>query len=125
MVQIIEMFNSKFTNYQEGWVGKFEREKRKLQDVFVDSALEIEHIGSTSIPGLSAKLIIDIAVLVESIDNISKIVSTVSSLGCKYEPSMSSAERFFLGKEALLNTIYRWRAQPILFGHDKFCLEII
>lgn len=95
---MIEKFNSKFTNYQESWVKKFEEEKKKLQDVFGNIALEIEHIGSTSIPGLSAKPIIDMAVLVESIEDIDKIVSILSPLGYRYEPEISSVERIFFRK---------------------------
>ncbi|MDO8603971.1 MAG: GrpB family protein [bacterium] len=90
--------NSKFTNYQGSWVKKFEEEKKKLLVVFGDLAIEIQHIGNTSIPGMSAKPIIDIAVLIESIDDIDKIVSMLNSLGYSYEPSMSSAERIFFRK---------------------------
>jgi len=51
--------------YQPSWRGKFEAEKVKLQEVFNVKALAIEHIGSTSVEGLSTKPIIDIAVLME------------------------------------------------------------
>lgn len=79
-------------------MGKFEVEKEGIREAFGDVALEVEHIGSTAIPGLSAKPIIDVAVLVESIDDIRKIVSTVSSLGYEHKPEMSSVERIFFRK---------------------------
>lgn len=99
---MVRIHSSKFTNYQKAWVEKFKEEKEKIQEVFGDEAIEVEHIGSTSIPGLSAKPIIDIAVLVESIDDIDKIVSTLSSLEYRYEPGMSSAERIFFRKGNLV-----------------------
>ena len=90
--------HTKFLPYQPSWKEKFRKEKENLQDVFGDEAIAIEHIGSTSIEGLSAKPIIDIAVLVKSIDNIQHFVSKVSSLGYTYYPEMSSVERIFLRK---------------------------
>lgn len=51
--------------YQEEWPLLFEREKKRLLEILKDNALAIEHIGSTAIPGLAAKPIIDILLLVE------------------------------------------------------------
>ncbi|MCX6754890.1 MAG: GrpB family protein [Candidatus Nomurabacteria bacterium] len=89
-----------FTKYQEFWKTKFEIEKEKITKTFENKydVLNIEHIGSTSIPGLSAKPIIDIAVLVNSIDNIDPIINLIQELGYVYYPKMSSAERIFCRK---------------------------
>jgi GrpB-like predicted nucleotidyltransferase (UPF0157 family) len=50
--------------YDPDWPKKFETHARIIADALCDSALRIEHIGSTSVPGLSAKPIIDILVVV-------------------------------------------------------------
>lgn len=59
--------------YNEKWKEMFEEEKEKLINMFGDVALQIEHIGSTSIPGLSAKPIIDILVVLESFNEFEKV----------------------------------------------------
>lgn len=48
--------------YDNKWADMFAEEKVNLQKVFGEIAICIEHIGSTSVEGLSAKPIIDIAV---------------------------------------------------------------
>lgn len=52
----------KLENYNPAWAGEFGQEKRRLEKVFGESASVIEHVGSTAVPGLPAKPIIDIAV---------------------------------------------------------------
>jgi GrpB-like predicted nucleotidyltransferase (UPF0157 family) len=61
--------------YDENWIIEFEQEKVNLENIFKDLAIAIEHIGSTSIPGLSAKPIIDIAVGLERLEEFEKVRS--------------------------------------------------
>ena len=63
----------KIEAYNENWKLMFKEEKENLIKVFGDIALQIEHIGSTSIPGLSAKPIIDILVVLESFNEFEKV----------------------------------------------------
>jgi len=51
-------------DYNPEWPGQFAREAERIRAVLGNSALRIEHIGSTSIPGLIAKPIIDILLVV-------------------------------------------------------------
>lgn len=51
--------------YDDRWPALFEREKNRISKILRDRALMIEHIGSTSVPGLTAKPIIDILLVVE------------------------------------------------------------
>ena len=57
----------KLEQYDIKWQADFLAEKTELEKIFGEVALEIEHIGSTSVRGLSAKPIIDIAVAVNSL----------------------------------------------------------
>ena len=59
--------------YNSNWSKMFEEEKENLKKIFKDLAIEIEHIGSTSVEGLSAKPIIDVAVGVENLKDFEKI----------------------------------------------------
>jgi GrpB-like predicted nucleotidyltransferase (UPF0157 family) len=50
--------------YDPRWPSLFEREAERIRTALGDRALRIEHTGSTSVPGLAAKPIIDITLLV-------------------------------------------------------------
>jgi GrpB-like predicted nucleotidyltransferase (UPF0157 family) len=47
-------------DYDERWPALFEREAERVRGVLGDRALAVEHVGSTSVPGLPAKPVIDI-----------------------------------------------------------------
>jgi GrpB-like predicted nucleotidyltransferase (UPF0157 family) len=51
-------------DYDSSWPSKFAEHARIIGAALVEAALRIEHIGSTSVPGLAAKPIIDILVVV-------------------------------------------------------------
>lgn len=69
--------------YSALWPLEFLEEKRGLKKIFKDSALKIEHIGSTSIPGLPAKPLIDIAILVENIEVVDILRKELTASGYK------------------------------------------
>lgn len=53
--------------YDESWTRRFQAERGRIADALGPTATQIEHIGSTAVPGLAAKPIIDVLVTVESI----------------------------------------------------------
>lgn len=63
----------KIEKYDPHWQEEFNVEKENLEKIFGDVAKSIEHMGSTSIIGLSAKPIIDIAVGVDDLKDIGKV----------------------------------------------------
>jgi GrpB-like predicted nucleotidyltransferase (UPF0157 family) len=52
-------------DYDEEWPRRFDREEQRIRVALGDAALQIEHAGSTSVPGLAAKPIIDVVLVVE------------------------------------------------------------
>jgi GrpB-like predicted nucleotidyltransferase (UPF0157 family) len=52
-------------DYDPAWPERFQREKAKILTALGEAALSVEHIGSTSVPGLAAKPIVDILLVVE------------------------------------------------------------
>jgi GrpB-like predicted nucleotidyltransferase (UPF0157 family) len=50
--------------YEEAWPTRFEREAKRIRAALGVRALQLEHAGSTSVPGLAAKPIIDIVLAV-------------------------------------------------------------
>jgi GrpB-like predicted nucleotidyltransferase (UPF0157 family) len=55
------------SKYNPKWPAEFESIKSSLKEVLGDLALRIDHIGSTSVPGLGAKDVIDIQVTVHAL----------------------------------------------------------
>ena len=51
-------------DYDEEWPRRFEKLRARIWPVVSDVAIRIEHVGSTSVPGLAAKPIIDMTVVV-------------------------------------------------------------
>ncbi len=56
-----------FDPYDEIFPELFAKEKKRIAS-YLPKALQIEHVGSTAVPGLGGKGIIDIAILVEKQD---------------------------------------------------------
>jgi GrpB-like predicted nucleotidyltransferase (UPF0157 family) len=52
-------------DYDARWPGKFQQHAQIIERALGDAALSIDHVGSTSVPMLAAKPIIDIMVVVE------------------------------------------------------------
>ena len=59
--------------YNSNWKKEYEKEEKLLKEVLGDRIIEIHHIGSTSIEGLKAKPVIDILVVINSLDEINDI----------------------------------------------------
>ena len=51
--------------YDEAWPGQFRREEDRIRAALGSRALLVEHVGSTSVPGLAAKPVIDILLVVK------------------------------------------------------------
>lgn len=71
-------------SYSKKWSYMFTEEVEKLKLIFGNEIVEIHHIGSTSVPGLSAKPIIDIMPIVSNINQIDKYNQEMQAIG--YEP---------------------------------------
>jgi GrpB-like predicted nucleotidyltransferase (UPF0157 family) len=50
--------------YDPGWPALYEREAARIRGALGDRVVQLEHVGSTSVPGLSAKPVIDILLVV-------------------------------------------------------------
>lgn len=67
--------------YRAEWVELFEREAELIREVFGEELEEIHHIGSTSVPGLRAKPIIDMMPLVRQIERVEAFNEAMGALG--------------------------------------------
>lgn len=63
----IEKRHLELKEYDDRWSNMYLEHQYRIRDALSSTEVEIEHIGSTSVPGLSAKPIIDIVVTVQDI----------------------------------------------------------
>ncbi len=90
--------------YDPQWSDDFERIRAELCPALGDRALAIEHVGSTSVPGLAAKPIIDIDVVIASRDDLPDIIRLLAAIGYTHEGDIGipGREAFkYAGKEHL------------------------
>ncbi|MFH1405386.1 MAG: GrpB family protein [Patescibacteria group bacterium] len=69
------------SKYDPAWTQDFEIEKKAILDKFGDDLVAIEHIGSTAIPDMIAKPLIDFMVAIDSLDNYERFVGPLRELG--------------------------------------------
>jgi GrpB-like predicted nucleotidyltransferase (UPF0157 family) len=79
--------------YDPNWVTEFERIRDYLLTQIGDLVLEIKHVGSTSVPGLCAKPIIDIVAVMDSYDVFPQIVARLERVGFVHQGNGGIAER--------------------------------
>ncbi|MFN2464075.1 MAG: 2-amino-4-hydroxy-6-hydroxymethyldihydropteridine diphosphokinase [Candidatus Dormibacteria bacterium] len=73
-------------DYNPEWPEDFARERARLQERLGDTALRIDHVGSTAVPGLMAKAIIDIQVSVPDVADVDSYRVPLEDLGYAFEP---------------------------------------
>lgn len=67
--------------YDPSWPALFEKEAAALRSILGETLIEVHHIGSTSVPGLAAKPIIDIILEVSDLDELDAKGGQMEQLG--------------------------------------------
>jgi GrpB-like predicted nucleotidyltransferase (UPF0157 family) len=73
--------NYKIILYDPQWPILFSEESERINRIVGDNILEIYHIGSTSVPGMSGKATIDILFVVDDISKIDDYISHLKTIG--------------------------------------------
>jgi GrpB-like predicted nucleotidyltransferase (UPF0157 family) len=76
--------------YNPSWPAEFAGLAFDLRSTLSELALRIDHIGSTSVPGLDAKDIIDIQISLRSFEDFEPVQSALESLGYTLRPEYSA-----------------------------------
>jgi GrpB-like predicted nucleotidyltransferase (UPF0157 family) len=76
----------RIVDYDPGWPAMYEAEKKVILQAAGDWLVDIQHLGSTSVPGLAAKPVIDIVAAVTDLDDARNIVDPLAALGYDYVP---------------------------------------
>jgi GrpB-like predicted nucleotidyltransferase (UPF0157 family) len=82
--------------YDPSWPGRFELEREALDDAIRDWIVGgIHHVGSTAVPGLAAKPIIDILVGVDSLEASRPCIERLAVLSYEYAPYRADEMHWF------------------------------
>lgn len=71
-------------DYDPRWPQQFETLRLRVANLLNGLAVAIEHVGSTSVPGLAAKPIIDVDVLLKSAADLPAVISALASIGYQH-----------------------------------------
>ena len=118
MTRVIEV-----VNYDPLWIAAFEKEAATLNAVFGKRAIEVHHIGSTAVPGLAAKPIIDILVVLDNTDDINSFDRAMEDVGyrvrgeCLDAPIRGTPGRFYFTKET--NGVRSHHVHVCAKGHSE------
>jgi GrpB-like predicted nucleotidyltransferase (UPF0157 family) len=86
-------------DYDPDWAELFERERLALAPVFDGEAVAIEHIGSTAVPGLCAKPIVDVLVGLRELRVTDDHIAAMDALGYAYLGEHGLPGRLFFRKD--------------------------
>jgi GrpB-like predicted nucleotidyltransferase (UPF0157 family) len=99
--------------YQATWPGLFAEEAERLRAALGARILSVEHVGSTSVPGLDAKPILDLAASVECLSEAEGLVPVLERLGYEQKPDADNPDRLcFVRGPAELRTHHLSLAEP-------------
>ena len=98
-------------NNYDLWQKMFIDEKKYLESIFTKDKFTIEHVGSTSIKGLSSKPIIDIAIGVDDLNSITKYFISLEGI-YTIKPNIEKGE-ILLIKETKTETFSLIHVLPI------------
>ena len=85
--------------YDPAWPRLFEELAAPVRDALGDLALAVEHVGSTSVPGLAAKPIIDIDVVIASPEQLPEVAERLAPLGYTHLGDLGLPGREAFGRE--------------------------
>ena len=85
-------------DYDDAWPAQFAEEAERLHELLGDLAVRVDHVGSTSVPGLAAKPVIDIQVSVAAIVPRAPIVDPLVAAGYRHSIDPIETEHEFLSR---------------------------
>ena len=86
------------TTHQCSWKQLYLQEAQHIQMALGDAALQVEHIGSTAIPGILAKPIIDLMVGIASLSTADTLLTHLERIGYEHRTQDTVSGRLMLAK---------------------------
>lgn len=86
----------KLEKHTSAWSKDFLKDKENIENVCPADILHIEHVGSTSVPGMPAKPIIDILVGINRYSDYKKLIKPLSKIGYQFYREPRRYQALFL-----------------------------
>lgn len=104
-------------DYDESWPAKYARQESRIRAALGEVALEVHHVGSTSVPGLAAKRVVDVVLVVADPADETAYVPALEAAGYVFHVRERDwhEHRLFRGREPRVNLH--------VFGPD--CEEVV
>ena len=80
-------------DYDANWQEEFEKLRDQIWSAVDDVAIAIEHVGSTAVPGMTAKPIIDIDVVIASREHLPLLIQRLAAIGYKHCGNLGIEDR--------------------------------
>ena|SRR5579872_5938727 len=94
-------------DYDPQWPVRYEEERKRIVAAIGDFIEYIQHVGSTAVPELAAKPVIDMLVIVPSLTQVESCVPPLQNLGYEYLGEHGITDRhFFVKKEQGLRAFH-------------------
>ncbi|MDX5626912.1 MULTISPECIES: GrpB family protein [unclassified Brenneria] len=110
-------------DYDPNWPAKFEAEKLHIANSLDDCFVDCFHIGSTSVQGLAAKPVIDMLLIVSSIQTLDSRQSALEAIGyvAKGENGIAGRRYFYKGRQVRNFHLHAYEpAHPDIIRHLAF-----
>lgn len=91
--QVLANHTIQVVNYVPEWPNLFQRIRERIWPSICDFTIAIEHVGSTSVPGLAAKPVLDIDLVIPSRNEIQLAVTRLSNLGYAHRGDLGIEDR--------------------------------
>ncbi|GAB0168394.1 GrpB family protein [Lysinibacillus sp. CTST325] len=88
----------KVVDYNHNWSSDFQKEERSIRNILQDELVNSFHIGSTSVPGLKAKPIIDILLVVNDIHKLDSFSKQFQEIGYEVKGEFGITGRRYFRK---------------------------
>ncbi|GED18079.1 GrpB family protein [Aneurinibacillus migulanus] len=92
----------KIENYNPKWESEFCKLQAVIETAMEQLILSIEHVGSTSVKGLGAKLILDIDVVIEDYNVLPNVIKGLEKIGYFHQENWSFEGREAFGRKDIL-----------------------
>ena len=96
--------------YDSAWKTAFEQIRKEIEEAVGDLIVDIEHVGSTSVEGMSAKPCIDMDVVIADYNVFDNVVDRLKVIGYFHEGDLGIP-----GREA-----FRYSGKPHLQNHHLY-----
>jgi GrpB-like predicted nucleotidyltransferase (UPF0157 family) len=90
----------RIVEYDPAWPGMAAAEIGRIEEAVGETAVRVEHVGSTAVPGLAAKPIVDLQMAVADVAARELYVGPLERLGYLFAPDPDSPDFHFFGKPA-------------------------